>query len=112
MLLLLLLMLPSLPPLLLLLLPPLPLLLLLLPPLPMLLLPCLTCASSQGRLRGKIGLFPSNFVAVTSNAALPGDVLTDVEVRGGRVGEGCGGIASVTIRRMKVLQLWGFFVCL
>ncbi len=33
----------------------------------------------QGRLRGKIGLFPSNFVAPTALAALDGDELTDAE---------------------------------
>jgi hypothetical protein len=33
----------------------------------------------QGRLRGKIGLFPSNYVAVTSESPLPGDALSDDE---------------------------------
>jgi hypothetical protein len=35
----------------------------------------------QGRLRGKIGLFPANFVAQTTAAALAGDPLTDMEMQ-------------------------------
>jgi hypothetical protein len=38
-------------------------------------------ASFQGRLRGRIGLFPSNFVSPTAQAALAEDILTDVEIR-------------------------------
>ena len=34
----------------------------------------------QGRLRGKIGLFPWNYVAATTEQALPGDMLTQAEV--------------------------------
>ena len=48
--------------------------------LPLLLLACLMPVF-QGRLRGKIGLFPSNFVSPTAHAALAGDVLTDVEMK-------------------------------
>jgi hypothetical protein len=33
----------------------------------------------QGRLRGKIGLFPWNYVAATTEQALPGDMLTEAE---------------------------------
>jgi hypothetical protein len=36
---------------------------------------------TQGRLRGRIGLFHSNFVAPTTAGALAGDVLTDVEMQ-------------------------------
>ena len=42
---------------------------------------CVSDASFQGRLRGKIGLFPSNFVSPTAQAALAEDILTDVEIR-------------------------------
>ncbi len=34
----------------------------------------------QGRLRGNIGLFPSNYVATTSQAPAAGDALTDAEI--------------------------------
>jgi hypothetical protein len=35
---------------------------------------------SQGRLGGNIGLFPSNYAAITSEAPAAGDALTEAEI--------------------------------